>query len=269
MPIPKPRNGEEEDNFMGRCISFLENEGTDHEQAVAICAKQWDDKNKGMTHELKICDKGVKDLDEKGGLVTFYFNAFDNVDSDNDMTRKGAFAKTINDDRNRIKHFKNHNIYQSPGVIKELGEDQVGAWARSQLILGTQLGKETYEEYKAGAITEHSFGYDVVKSLKNPLGYRELTELKVWEVSSLNAWGANQNTPVIDVKDEKSLFLQLDVLMRLAKGDFSEEYLERLENKIKEITEHIKTLRSTTQTEPESKPFDAIKYLQTHLTILK
>ena len=117
-----------------------------------------------MTHEKKVFTGEVKELDEKG-IVTFYFNAFDNVDSDNDMSRKGAFIKTMSDQKGRVKHFKNHNIYQTPGVIKELGEDSRGAWARSALIMSTTLGRETYEEYKAGAITEHSFGYDVIKSV--------------------------------------------------------------------------------------------------------
>lgn len=201
-----------------------------------------------MTHELKRCDIGLKGLDEKG-VVTFYFNAFDNVDSDNDMSRKGAFLKTMNDQKGRIKHFKNHNIYQTPGVISEMGEDEKGAWARSQLILGTTLGKETYEEYKAGAITEHSFGYDVVKSVKNPSGFREIIEYKLWEVSSLNAWGANSQTNVIDVKNEKQLLFELDKLLKLSKGDFTDEYLSKIETKINEILTHLKTLRETTITE--------------------
>lgn len=207
-------------------------------------------------------------MDEKG-IVTFYFNAFDNVDSDNDMTRKGAFVKTMTDNKGRIKHFKNHNIYQTPGVLKELGEDETGAWGRSQLIIGTQLGKDTYEEYKAGAITEHSFGYDVIKSLKNPSGYREVLEYKLYEVSSLNAWGANPMTSVIDVKNEKQLMDELDILTKLTKGEFTDEYLTRVESKISDILQHLKTLRDTTPPEPEPKPFDAIKYLQTNLKLLK
>jgi len=220
-----------------------------------------------MTHELKICDKGLKDLDEKG-TVTFYFNAFDNVDSDNDVTRKGAFSKTMNDNKGRIKHFKNHNIYQTPGVIKELGEDEIGAWARSQLIIGTQLGKDTYEEYKAGAITEHSFGYDILKSLKNPQGYRELTEVRLWEVSSLTAWGANEKTPMVDVKNEKALMDELDKLCRLAKGDFTDEYLDKVQKKIDEILTHLKTLKTTTF-EPGDKPFNGIVYLKNNLKLLQ
>jgi hypothetical protein len=221
-----------------------------------------------MTHELKYCGIGLKDMDEKG-IVTFYFNSFDNVDSDGDMSKKGAFLKTISENRGRIKHFKNHNFYATPGVIKELGEDEKGAWARSQLIMGTQLGRDTYEEYKAGAITEHSFAYDVIKSTKNPAGFREISEYKLWEVSSLTAWGANSQTPVIDVKNEKALLSELDKLTKLAKGEFTDEYLAKVEENITKILKHLQSLRESTQIEPPPEPFDAIKYLQDNLKILK
>lgn len=46
MPIPKPRKKEPKDKFMGRCVSFLRNEGKPNEQAVAICFSQWERKGK-------------------------------------------------------------------------------------------------------------------------------------------------------------------------------------------------------------------------------
>jgi len=47
MPIPKPNAGEREGDFIGRCVSVLVDEGTDQEQAIAICYSQWED-NKTM-----------------------------------------------------------------------------------------------------------------------------------------------------------------------------------------------------------------------------
>lgn len=41
MPIPKPNSDESEKAFMGRCMSFLKDEGKPHEQAIAICMKSW------------------------------------------------------------------------------------------------------------------------------------------------------------------------------------------------------------------------------------
>ena len=42
--MPTPSNVEKESEFIPRCISILINEGTDQEQAAAICYSKWNDK---------------------------------------------------------------------------------------------------------------------------------------------------------------------------------------------------------------------------------
>jgi hypothetical protein len=42
--MPTPSKGEHESEFIPRCISILINEGTDQEQAAAICYSKWNDK---------------------------------------------------------------------------------------------------------------------------------------------------------------------------------------------------------------------------------
>lgn len=39
-----PRAGESEDEFIGRCVKYVMNEGTDQEQALAICYSKWEKK---------------------------------------------------------------------------------------------------------------------------------------------------------------------------------------------------------------------------------
>lgn len=225
-----------------------------------------------LNRQHKSLEIKLKDIDEKG-VVTFYYNAFGNVDSDNDISMPGSHRKSQSENRNRIKHFKNHNIYQTPGVIKELGEDESGAWARSQLILGSTLGKDTYEEYKAGAITEHSFGFDVMKAYKNEKGSRCITEYKVWEVSSLNGWGANSQTPTTDIKSEADALMLLEKLLKLQKADFTDEKLKAIELKIIELTAHIKALReqpdkSTETNEPQELTAEEIAYYSNRLKLI-
>jgi len=43
MPLPKPREGEEEQNFIARCIRFIKDEDPDisNQQAVAMAYSQW------------------------------------------------------------------------------------------------------------------------------------------------------------------------------------------------------------------------------------
>ena len=196
----------------------------------------------------------VKDLDEKG-MIKFYFSVFGNLDSDRDITEPGAFAKTISDWKNsnkkRIRHFKNHRWDQTPGVLQDLFEDDKGGVAVSKLILGTQLGKETYEEYKAGAITEHSFGYEIIESEWEDIGgekIQHLKQLKLEEVSSLNSWGANAMTDTLDVKNLKEEDLDkvialLEKLEALKKGDFTDAYFEKLENKIAAVQKYLASLK--------------------------
>jgi len=214
---------------------------------------------------VKSVSSEVKDLDEKG-LVKFYFSFFDNVDSDGDITHKGAFTKSIKENRKRIKHFKNHHWTETPGVLKELYEDEKGAIAVSQLILGTQLGKDTYEEYRAGAITEHSFGYEIVNSDKETIEEKEvqhLRELKLDEVSSLNSWGANEMTDTLDVKNQDQVMKFLESLEALKKGEFSDEYFEKLENKIAVVQKYLESLR-----EPPQHSIEPVDYILKHSRVL-
>jgi hypothetical protein len=139
----------------------------------------------------------IKDIDGRKGIITGYFAHFDSLDSDGDIIVKGAFAKTIAERgpqsaRPRIKHLRNHNITEPIGVLTLLKEDNTGLYYESQP--GTHfIGQDTIKMIESGIITEHSFGYDVVKK-EQKSNARYLTELVKWEGSSLTAWGANERT---------------------------------------------------------------------------
>lgn len=157
----------------------------------------------------------IKDVDGKKGIVSGYFASFDNVDSDGDIIRKGAFAKSImewgpNSTQPRIKHLQNHNVSQPLGKITSLSEDTNGLNYESQIGSHT-LGQDFIKMVESDLITEHSIGYQTMKQnqiqdfadfMKHPdLGWHELTDLRLWEGSSLTAWGSNQNTPLTAMKD--------------------------------------------------------------------
>lgn len=46
MPLPKPKKGEKENEFISRCMSELNDEYPDEDQRAAICHSQWEDKDK-------------------------------------------------------------------------------------------------------------------------------------------------------------------------------------------------------------------------------
>jgi HK97 family phage prohead protease len=153
-----------------------------------------------------------KDVDGRKGIVTGYFANFDSLDADGDIITKGAFTKTIaatgpGSAKPRIKHLLNHDPSQPLGVITVLKEDNKGLYYESKL--GTHgLGMDFVKMVESNLITEHSIGYQV-RTFKQVTPWdeyregdvkRELTELKLWEGSSLKEWGSNANTPLTGMK---------------------------------------------------------------------
>ena len=168
-----------------------------------------------FSYKNRVIPASIKDVDGKKGIVTGYFAAFDNVDADGDIIRKGAFAKSIlewgpQSSQPRIKHLLNHNTNQPLGKITNLSEDTQGLLYESQIGTHT-LGVDFVKMVESDLITEHSIGYQTMKRnqlqdyegyMKNPAGgWYELTDLKLYEGSSLSSWGANQNTPLTGLKD--------------------------------------------------------------------
>ena len=75
MPVPKPRKGETQKEYIPRCISFLEHEGgRGHEQIQAICFDTWREskgikRRAGYVFNAAIHNLGV---DPEERLATFY-----------------------------------------------------------------------------------------------------------------------------------------------------------------------------------------------------
>ena len=184
---------------------------------------------------VKSLEHSVKDVDTKKGIVTFYFASFNTKDSDEDIIMPGSYLRSIKEwgpsGKNRVKHLKNHNPHQTPGKPLEIWEDTEGALVRSQLSK-TTLGQDTLIEYEEGIITEHSHGFGIVDAEMNKEeGVRYIKNVKLWEVSTLNAWGANENTPVVGIKDDSDLRNVLDQLEhRMTIGRLSDAYLKRVED---------------------------------------
>ena len=203
-----------------------------------------------MDKKLKSCGLEVKDLDDAKGIVSFYFSAFGNKDSDDDIMEKGAFKKSFKENLSRIKHFKNHDPYSAVGRILELHEDEKGAFAVSQLAEHkgefTQLAKDTLIEYNAGLITEHSHGFQTIReTFSKDREANIISEVKLWEVSSLTAWGANSNTPttgIKNVKDIDKLFKSLEQI--LTKSQISDERGLELQKSYDQLGILIKSLQA-------------------------
>jgi uncharacterized protein len=226
----------------------------------------------------------LKDADEKTGIVTGYASIFNNIDSGQDMILPGAFLKTIQErgpesQKPRIKHLWQHDSWQPIGVPKVLKEDEKG------LYFETFFGKDSFSQDKLqqhidGIITELSIGFNTIKSENvidgnGVFSYRKLTEVKLWEYSSVT-WGMNSLTEVTSAKGEN-----VDILADLTKrierlnkalkeGKYTDETCEQFEAEINKIQTIIKSLdvKEPVIATPETEPTAKI-VLQTILNSLK
>lgn len=193
---------------------------------------------------FKMLGSSVEDLDDKG-IVTVAANAFGNVDADMQISMPGSFRKTITEFFPRLKWLLNHDRTILLGVPMEASEDGQYLKVRGQLNMKKQVSRDVYEDYKLwaehGKTLEHSVAVSPVKADPWEKGKpQKVYEWKWTEYSTLTAWGANENTPMLEIKGAKDIAEQLSWLeIQLRKGNYTDE-------RFKQIEQSIQTLRSLT-----------------------
>jgi uncharacterized protein len=190
----------------------------------------------------------IEDVDDVKGVVTGYFSAFNNIDSDRDVIVSGAYKKTVAENgpngKNRIMHLLQHNPLMPLAKPMELIEDGKGLRFVSK-ITETSYGKDVIKLYAEGVFNEHSVGFEIIKS-DNKAGYREIREIKLWEGSTVT-WGANPNTPIESMKSwdkPKSEEMLSKFCNILRNGDLTDESMIQLEIGLKQLQNHLVELES-------------------------
>ena len=229
----------------------------------------------------------IMDLNPKQGIVTGYFSKFNNVDGDGDIIRPGAFTKTIKEQGPestlpRIKHLLNHDPSLPLGVLTKLYEDSYGLAYESQI--GSHEGGEDFiKMVESGLITEHSIGFKIIKRnqiqsyenyLKNPsAGQYEITEIKLYEGSSLTAWGANPLTPITSLKsmnDFDLLIAKHEAIEKFCRNTTAtDDTIQMLLLHSKQLAQLILDMKSTTEPvntiQPEESVVDIIRQFNNNL----
>lgn len=168
----------------------------------------------------------IKDLDEKKGVVQIYVNAFNNEDSDGDISVKGSFQKTIKENFDRFRHLFNHDTAILLGLPLEMIEDDFGVLTTSKMNIKKQIVRDVYEDYilfkENNRSLEHSVRVNPIKRDKQDP--RLVTEWRLWEYSTLAAWGANSQTPLLGIKN----ISDLEIMM--SKGNYSDEKYKTIQS---------------------------------------
>jgi len=229
-----------------------------------------------MIYSYKNISFDIKDVDKKEGIVTGYFSAFDSLDSDGDIIRIGAFAKSISENgptslKPRIKHLLNHDPGKPLGSILSLKEDSYGLMYTSKV--GTHsLGTDFIKMVESDLVKEHSIGYNVIRESKNTKdNYNELLELKLYEGSSLTGWGANENTPMLGLKG-----LQIESIEERIKSfekfvrntDATDETIELCLLEIKQLTALVQSITTTEAAVKAPLPVDPMLKLKEAISLL-
>ena len=227
----------------------------------------------------------IKDMDVEKRQVAVYLSKFDVIDSDNDLIRKGAFAKSIQEhgpnsaSNRKIQFLRFHDWSKPIGKFLELAYDYNGLFAVAQLGQST-LGEDAWNDYSDGIIREHSIGFqyvpDKTKWIEDATnergGYWLISEVKLWEGSAVT-FGANEFTNVVDVmkSGNKVDFVQkisneIDTLVKsLVTGKGTDERLFDIEMRIKFLNSQLVSLAEHNPTDvkgqlvenkPETPQFD-------------
>jgi HK97 family phage prohead protease len=207
------------------------------------------------TIQLKSLNKGaVVDVDTTKQIVVGYFAKFnDEPDSDGDVIAPGAFTKTLAmngpNSGNRIWHLWNHSFSEPINKPYFLAEDAAGLRFETKFP-DTTVGRDKLILYQEKAITEHSFGYNVIYNEAKQT-HNLLTELRMWEGSSV-LWGANKNSQTVGMKSE-DFILKTNILESLLRnGTLSDATFEMIEKLLKDIQAIFKgTGEPEQKTEPE------------------
>ena len=159
---------------------------------------------------------------DDSGEFSGYAAVFGNVDSGGDVIEKGAFAKSIAENFDRIKILSQHDGCELPiGKPLELREDAKGLFIRGK-ISDTQKGRDIRTLLKDGVLTELSIGYDAVVFDYDggTPAIRHLREIKLWEVSIVT-WAMNEEAKIDEVKslaEDSNPEAQIDEIKSLVEG---------------------------------------------------
>lgn len=194
----------------------------------------------------------VKDLDDSKGIVVAYANAYDYKDLDGDISAKGSFDKTVNENYKRIRVLKDHNPRVSLGVPLNIDtKDNFGLLTTTKFNLSKEVSRDMFSDIKLmtenGLNAELSIGYNVLnRDAKNK---SIITEYKLMEYSFLTSWGANQLSTVQDVKSIKGHYGILELIEKSYNLDYSDTRLKQIEQLLITLTDKEPSKKADTSNE--------------------
>lgn len=192
------------------------------------------------TTEVPVSD--VKAVEGKPNTLEAYVSVFDVVDHDDDVVKKGAFKKSIQEKvpTEQVKFVDGHNytMKDTHGTVVDAKEDSRGLLVKIRFST-TQDSQQIKQKIEDGHIDGFSIGYKVHQAKPGKVDgkrVRILTELEIMEVSGLPV-ESNEETDVVSIKGvKKNVFSKLDLsemnVNRKEVGQVVERVIESLDNTV-------------------------------------
>lgn len=141
---------------------------------------------------------------EDTGTFSGYASVFSEPDSFGDTIKKGAFKKTIAENKRNggPAMFLSHDPTEPVGTWNSLEEDDRGLKVEGRLV-DTAKGADVLKLLKAKALTGLSIGFRARKSERGPNGGRVLVDIELLEIS-LVALPAASRARVTSVRNQHS-----------------------------------------------------------------
>ena len=203
----------------------------------------------------------IKDLDVATGIVTGYFSQFNSIDLDGDVIMPGAFTKTIaergpDSSKPEIAYLWQHDTTKPLGKLLVLREDNFGLYFEAKMS-DTTWGEDALKLYRDGVITQHSIGYQVIKSIETQTEGEEVEqifEVKLWEGSAVT-FGANPNTPFTGFKSVEEREDRIKTLVKAIKnGSYTDETFGLIEFELLKLVSLVKSDEPMKITTEENEP---------------
>lgn len=195
----------------------------------------------------------IKDFDEAKGIVQAYANAYDFKDSDGDISAKGSFNKTVDENFKRIRVLKDHNPTVSLGVPLSLdAKDSYGLLTTTQFNLKKEVSRDMFTDIQLmkdnGLNAELSIGYSIQK--RDEKNTAIITEYKLYEYSFLTSWAANELSTVQGIKGVKSVNGIIELIQKSYDLDYSDDRLILIETTLKALSNKEPLPSDTPKDEP-------------------
>lgn len=192
--------------------------------------------------DIKKLSTEVKEVDEAKGYVEAFANAYNNEDSDQDISHPDSFTKTAKEDFKRIRVYKNHNQNILVGVPKMIDpSDPYGLKTGTQFNMNTDDGKNMFWDVKLihdnNQNADLSIGYKILARDKKDS--RIITQYKLMEYSFLTSWGANDRAITTSIKNQKDPKEIIDLLVKAYNLPYSDSRLIALEGMLKSLSNDV------------------------------